>query len=216
MHKSLLLLPNELLIQVVEHLDSENDINVLSRTNRLFHSLFTSYLYRRNVRASAASALKWAMKRGRRDTALLSLKAGADINRRRFHDPPIVIATAYGDKGLVRFCLEHGADINGHDGQHSPLFAALHYRRLNTAKLLLDNGAGIKPHEKPTILHSLTDNCISLIPILLEMGACIDGAEGTDKTPLWQAIRSRNIAVAKELVCHGADPNLGRRSRFAQ
>jgi hypothetical protein len=47
----LMKLPNELFFEVASHLESFKDLNSLLRTNRFFHTLFNSHLYRLAVAA---------------------------------------------------------------------------------------------------------------------------------------------------------------------
>jgi hypothetical protein len=53
----LLNLPNELLQNVSEYLESERDINAIAQANRRLYYLLDSYLYRYNIQQSRSSAL---------------------------------------------------------------------------------------------------------------------------------------------------------------
>ena len=65
----LLDLPNELLQDISEYLESERDINAVAQANRHLYRLLDSYLYRYNVQQSRRSALLWAARHGRDDGA---------------------------------------------------------------------------------------------------------------------------------------------------
>src|SRR5204862_3383637 len=75
----LLDISNELLLCISENLESERDINALTRTNRHLYSLLNAYLYRRNVQKFGSSALLWAAAVGQELTAQRLLREGANI-----------------------------------------------------------------------------------------------------------------------------------------
>ena len=65
----LLDLPNELLRNISENLESERDINAIAQANRRLYCLLDSYLYRYNIQQSGSSALLWAARHGQEVTA---------------------------------------------------------------------------------------------------------------------------------------------------
>ncbi|KAF2193472.1 hypothetical protein K469DRAFT_513758, partial [Zopfia rhizophila CBS 207.26] len=69
----LLGLANELLLCIAEKLESERDINGLTRTNRRFHNLLNTYLYRHNVQRYGGLALLWAAEHGQETTTRMLL-----------------------------------------------------------------------------------------------------------------------------------------------
>ena len=73
-------LPNEIIFEIVEHLDKEQDINCLICVSRRFYYLFNDYLYCYNIKHRRCSALFWATKHGRESTARNLLHLGADVN----------------------------------------------------------------------------------------------------------------------------------------
>jgi hypothetical protein len=75
----LLDLPNELLQNMSEHLNSESHINAAAQANRRLYYNLDGYLYRYNVRQSGSSALLWDAQHGEEATAQKSLKAEAYI-----------------------------------------------------------------------------------------------------------------------------------------
>ncbi|KAK5995180.1 Ankyrin repeat domain-containing protein 50 [Cladobotryum mycophilum] len=73
----ILRLPNETILSVLEFLASEGDINALSQANLRLYHLCNPYLYARNARQSASSALLWAATKGQERTVKLAIDAGA-------------------------------------------------------------------------------------------------------------------------------------------
>lgn len=75
---SLFSLPVELVQLIATFLDSEADINSLAQTNSLNYARLNAFLYQHDVQRSESSALIWAAKHGRKTTAHLSLRHGAN------------------------------------------------------------------------------------------------------------------------------------------
>jgi hypothetical protein len=74
---AMLNLPNELLRDISEYLESERDINAVVQSNRRLYRLLDSYLYRHNVQQPGSSALLWAARHGQEATAQKSLREKA-------------------------------------------------------------------------------------------------------------------------------------------
>ena len=75
----LLDLPNELVRNISEYLESERYINAIAQANCRLSHLLDSYLYRYNVQQSGSSALLWAARHGQEVTAQKSLREKANI-----------------------------------------------------------------------------------------------------------------------------------------
>ncbi|KAK2803692.1 hypothetical protein FQN50_006910 [Emmonsiellopsis sp. PD_5] len=73
-------LPVEMVLSIADQLDSQSDINSLSRINRRFNTILTPCLYRYNVRYCKSAALYWAVTALNLETAKQALDAGADVN----------------------------------------------------------------------------------------------------------------------------------------
>ena len=141
-HKmSLLILPNELLLQIAESLPSEKDINALVRTNRLFHTLLNPYLYRHNILHHASDALVRAAELGSASATAKLLAAGANVNvKDRSGHPLLVKAAGMGRVEVVKVLVEHpGIDLNarGAGAGFSALNAALKHGRVDVAEVLI-------------------------------------------------------------------------------
>jgi ankyrin repeat protein len=115
----LLDLPNELLRNISENLESERDINAIAQANcRLYH-LLDSYLYRYNVQQSGSSALLWAARHGQDATAQKFLRARANIQATNNDDQaPLLLAVEKGHEQVVKMLLDEGADVNAQGGEY--------------------------------------------------------------------------------------------------
>ncbi|KAH7110405.1 hypothetical protein B0J13DRAFT_396314, partial [Dactylonectria estremocensis] len=68
--------PDEILLSIARHLDSEAYISALCRADRHLYSVLNEYLYQRNARWGGSSALFWAAGHGQEATAGMALKWG--------------------------------------------------------------------------------------------------------------------------------------------
>jgi ankyrin repeat protein len=111
----LLGLPNELIRDISEYLESGRDINAVAQVNRRLYRLLDRYLYRYNVQQSGSSALLWAARRGQEATAQMSLREKANIQARNNDDEaPLLLAVEKEHRQVVvgrgvsrtgRYCL---------------------------------------------------------------------------------------------------------------
>ena len=227
-------LPNELLFDVIERLDSVRDMNAIVRTNRRLYSLAIQRLYRLNVSNGNDSALPWAAKRGYERSVDQALKAGANFRPRVVGDRgPLHRAAEDGHAKVVALLLKAGADPNEVAFDATPLLLSLKTLHVPTFKLLVDNGADVGhvytnleslPH--CTIFHII---CLLRTPefakILLEKGADVNETDWHGETPLHWAVsdeytrsremeewthrlgsRNGKVALIRLLLAHGASP----------
>ena len=129
-------LPNEILFEIIDHLDREQDIYSLIRVHTRFHNLFDDYLYCYNIEHRKYSPLFWAVKHGRESTARELLHLGADVNLKlrassdgtepRVDLTPLHLASLKGNLAMVKLLLEAGADPEARVRESlTPLFFAL-------------------------------------------------------------------------------------------
>ncbi|KAL4891983.1 ankyrin repeat-containing domain protein [Aspergillus ambiguus] len=74
--------PNELLYVIIDHLDSEKDINSLVRASRHLYANANDVLYRGNALRSGISALLWAARQGIPETTQYALNNSVGISDR--------------------------------------------------------------------------------------------------------------------------------------
>ena len=121
-----------------------------------------------------------ALNEGERDTALVLIAAGADVDH---HTPgdgtPLIEAVRHDDFVAVRALIEHGADVNkAAPGDGNPLIVAAAMAKRRMAALLVEAGA--------------------------DVNAFVPG----DETPLINASRTGDLPLVRYLVDQGADVNL--------
>src|SRR5438128_1155648 len=82
-------LPIELLVFVIDNLDSLDEIVALARTSRRLYSTANALLYKRAVQRGDARPLAWAANRGLATTLRMALAAGADPNHEFVEHIPV-------------------------------------------------------------------------------------------------------------------------------
>ncbi|KAL4877631.1 ankyrin repeat-containing domain protein [Aspergillus karnatakaensis] len=106
-------LPNELLHQIAESVESQKDLNALVRTSRPLHTLLTPILYRLNAEDDDSSALFWAAEHGHKSTAQLCLEHGADTKAlNRMGVPPLFVAAEHKQLAALELLLAQPDAVN--------------------------------------------------------------------------------------------------------
>jgi ankyrin repeat protein len=155
----------------------------------------------------------------------LLLARGADAAAtNRFGSTALMAAVAGGDEQSVRLLLKHGADVNAQPtpdelgfvlgGGRSALMWAAFRGDLAILKLLLDAGADVNAVGGlgTALAQAAWSEQIAAARLLIQRGADVDLAGPKDGyAPLHWAASSENSdpALAKLLLDHGANPNLG-------
>ena len=189
-------LPTELHYMIFEGLEKDCDINALACTNHYFHSILNACLYKRKGR----SALLWAAKLGRSDTAKLALPSvkAADLGIPLLwasskghvhvvrllldHNAPVNISQEYSDvlsaassgghAEIVKLLLLHGAEINPVSEVLTPLNAAIRHRREEVIGLLLNAGARPQPSTQRLAIFSPVNR--QVVRLLMKHGVTFD------------------------------------------
>ncbi|ORY15944.1 hypothetical protein BCR34DRAFT_597990 [Clohesyomyces aquaticus] len=139
----LLALPNELMLEIVQHVGSQKDRSCLARATQRFYPLIMSYIVRYNVRNGGSGLLNYAIKRDLRQMAQYILRLGGDVNTLRGFLPgptgkrptPLTTAALYGHTEMVKMLLEHGAN-HFIDKARDPLMLAMNERHEDIVLLL--------------------------------------------------------------------------------
>jgi ankyrin repeat protein len=199
-------LPNEIIIEIVEHLDKEQDINYLIRVSRRLYHLFDDYLYRYNIKHRRCSALFWAAKHGRGSTARKLLHLGADVNATvekprsygngpKADSTPLHLAAWEGHLPMVKLLLEFGADPEARvrEGMTPLLFALLarHEKVARTISRRISNlqNCLVDSTKRLTPLHvSCGLGLWSCAGYFLNEGADVDATDASAMTPLHHAL----------------------------
>ncbi|PLB37823.1 ankyrin repeat-containing domain protein [Aspergillus candidus] len=194
---SLLQLPSELILHIVDFLYAERDINALVQGNRHLYDLLNPSLYRHNVQHRQSSALTWAAAKGQLPTLEKLFDEGAQIittlpvcpeekndlpskqpTIRRDHDSqipdhPIVHAALHGHATIVEALLLRGAHPDWTD------------RRSQTLLMIAAN----KGH-------------VAVVRVLLQHGADPTRPDVLNATPITIAALRGHTAVVEALIEH--------------
>ena len=126
----LLDLPNELLQNISENLESERDINVIAQANWRLYRLLDNYLYRYNVQRSGSSALLWAAQHGQVATAQKLLREKADPQATNDdNEAPLLLAVEKKHTQVVRLLVDKGAKVNAQGGYYGNALQTASSRR---------------------------------------------------------------------------------------
>ncbi|KAF1948447.1 ankyrin, partial [Byssothecium circinans] len=148
------------------------------------------------------------------------LVGGADIDARgRNNETPLTQVMESKDEELIRTLLEHGATVCRRDWKgYSALESAIHQGLVSTVRLLLGEYDADQSIQKPTefmkMLDVLANSPFSdpdTIEVLLGYGTNVNAKDRDGNTPLHNAARSGNTALARKLREHGASTHLQNR-----
>jgi ankyrin repeat protein len=205
----LLDLPNELLRDKSEYLESEIYINAVAQANRHLYHLLDSYLYGYNVQQSGSSALLWAAERGQEATAQKSLKAKANIQATDEDDEaPLLLAVKKEHRQVVKLLVDKGAEVNAQGGFYgNALQAASSNSHGVVVKMLLDKGAEVNAQGRDygNALQAASSNSHeAVVKMLLDKGAEANAQGGDYGNALQAASSNSHEAVVKMLMAWGA------------
>ncbi|KAF2488411.1 hypothetical protein BU16DRAFT_422296, partial [Lophium mytilinum] len=142
-NSGLVALPNEIILEIVQHLGRQKDRSNLARASQRFYPLIMHYIVRHDVRHGGSSLLNYAAKKNLGGMARNILHIGGDVNTQRGcrvgfakrQPTPLVTAASHGHKKMVRILLKTGAS-HFVDGMRVPLAVAISNRHENVALIL--------------------------------------------------------------------------------
>lgn len=177
--KELLSLPNELLLDIADVLDSSADLNAPIQANKSTHSVLNGTLYCRDAKGDKAVALFMAAEFGLLKTAQLSLEQGADVSISR------TFPSYHFDK--VRL-LRAGDEITV-----SSLLVALACKQESLAVFLISRGANtevrLRSNQGLSTLHIASGlGLTTIMQILLDKGGRVDSRDDAGATSLHHAV----------------------------
>ncbi|KAB8068845.1 ankyrin repeat-containing domain protein [Aspergillus leporis] len=182
-------LPQELLLQIAEDLQSQQDINILCQVSRDLYHILNRQLYLYNIRYHNSNLLQWAALHGSVGVVQTALNYNADVNT----TAPIS-GTKLPNRFASQFCrdlrFELQRDLSNKAG--GPLQFSL--ARGAAPPLALAAGAGYK----------------DVARCLLQNGATADRTGVTGMTPLMMAAQGGHTDVVELLLQNGADFSLRR------
>jgi len=108
-------LSNELLLEIVEALESDADINAFAQSNRRLYNLANTYLYRHNVQECQSSGIRGAAQRGQITAVERLLNKGANVHARsddHLKYDAMFLASKNGHQDVVELLLLRGAKVD--------------------------------------------------------------------------------------------------------
>lgn len=163
------------------------------------------------------TALLFAAREGRIDTAMALLDTGAELDQRADGSgtTPLLMATINGHFDLAMRLLERGADPTLADSQNAtPLYGAINTQWIPKAR-----------HPQPADYLQQETSHLELMQALIDAGADVNaridnslwytvfnvdqlGVDRSGATAFWRAAYSLDVPAMKLLVANGADPHL--------
>lgn len=145
----------------------------------------------------------------------LLLDYRADVHVRDNNgETPLFDVFRSADMNIIQLLLDHGANIfvRSNDGStllHEMFKVNRYASHLEVMEFLLDSGASVnaRDYRGRVPVHHLRDTDERTLKFILTHGFEIDVQDNDGKTPLINAIRSRNLELVKFLVEHGSNVN---------
>lgn len=165
-----------------------------------------------------STALLYAVKNSRYETAKLLLEHGAALFAGRFEsDDPLTTAVSAGNEKMVRIFLEYGQNFSMADSRVTDIFRrALHHGKSKMVKLFIDKGfdANLRfgDGKTPLLIAVEIDAPAAVVKLLIASGAAIDASDANGDTSLIIAARKRNIPNLLTLVEAGANVHIKNKS----
>ncbi|KAJ5595162.1 ankyrin [Penicillium hispanicum] len=215
---SILQLPNELLLQIASTME-ESHIFALLRVNRRLSNLLLPCLYSYNIQYNRGSALPQCAENGLEEQVRYMLALNADVNSVDDEDRSALSqAAGHGHLALTQLMLDLKADPDQLSiDQRSPLSYAAEHGHLQLVQLLIDHGTNVDQMDMDgmSILHyAAFEGHQDIVKLLIFHGADADVMghdylDHTTGTPLSEAARGGQEAIARILLDLGADVNAG-------
>jgi len=152
--------------------------------------------------------LKNAIKKNNEHIVSFLVEHGAEINK----GEALLCAIDNGNENIIRYLIEQGANINLNSYNNgTPLSHAVQNGQIELVKYLIEKGANVNQvtsnGEKTAISFAAICGNENMVKCLVENGSYING-ERCKYTPLYYAIKHRNINVIAFLLDCGVDINL--------
>lgn len=208
----MLSLPNEILVQIIKYLDTQQDISSVCRVNCRFYWLFNRYLCQFNVFFRDGDAIIWAAEHGDEATALKFLQLGVPVDttflKSRFSvqwiSPesylgitPLQMASIKGHLSLVKLFLNKGANPDARfRNEWTPLYLALISKNEKVSRTISWYVSDIATHlvyasKRLSPLHLASYlGLATSVRFFLSKGIDINVSDSLENTPLHHALVS--------------------------
>jgi ankyrin repeat protein len=201
-------LPNEILVDIADHLDSLAEINALARTDRRCYRALNRHLYHL---ADPYFEPIWAVEHGRVATLRHFIDAG-HISTAYFAESLLRTGASKGHLEVVKLFIDYGEKFHGDRDFHfqNALGAAIKGSHLEVMEILLGNGADLgAPFEdgnNPFYLAIESDSG-PIIKFLSRHGIDFFQLGPNKSTALHIATNNRKLNAVEALLQCGLDPN---------
>lgn len=134
------------------------------------------------------------------------IKRGARVNAANVEsERPLGLFAGYGNTEIVKLLLEKGAEFNYVDAKgDSPLSLAVAGAQIETTKLLIQRGA--KANLARLLSRAALSGNLSMVHLLVEIGADVNAQDDEMPPPLVSAIFSRDMPTIRYLLDKNANP----------
>jgi ankyrin repeat protein len=166
-------------------------------------------------RSNGLSPLAKAAMMGQLRAAEFLLSNGADVNKKIQNRTALHWAVENKHKAMVELLISHGADLEATDGTGgTPLHTAVQTGSKAIVEILLTHKANVSAQNsiqngQETPLHLASAlGFRSIAELLLKNGADVNATDNSGRTPLFSALQSKDLEMAKFLIANKADVNV--------
>lgn len=158
------------------------------KNNRIYIELSKETLLIKTTRMGRLKAMKKVIEIG-----------GVDINTSdEVWGTPLVIATANGDRRIVKYLLENGARVNVKAARNNtPLILAARKGYYRIAEMLIRKGANLQSrgrYGRTALMEAASNGHFGIVKLLVEWGARINARDNSGTTALSRSYGNRKIS----------------------